>query len=298
MDNFIRKITVLIKEQLGSDYDIRVDLIRKNNDTELHGLIISNGDVKNKMLPTIYLENFFYDYQHGLSLEEITKRIIGIYNANSTACDFNASEVLDFDTIKNRITFQLVNTERNAKFLQTVPHLQYLDFSIIFRINIESTTPEYASIIIKNELFKSWGVDINELYKIAMTNTPRLMPCSITNMSQVIKDLQGEFDADCEDYIPMIPMYVITNDRKTNGCGCILYPDVIENFANVIRSDLYLLPSSVHEMLAVPVSFGSPEELKSIVHEVNCTQVSREDFLSDNVYRYNRDTKKIEILAV
>lgn len=291
MDNFIKKITVLIKEQLGSNYDIRIETIRKNNDTELHGFVILRNDRQEKVTPTIYLEEFFQAYRDGIPLANIVQRIIDVYDTHHKELDFDVSTILNFNAIRNQISFHLINTERNTQLIQGIPHLQYLDFSIIFRINIESQAIGHGSITIKNDLLKSWGICVDELYQIALQNTPRLMPCSIKNISQVIDELHGGSGID------LIPMYVITNDRKERGCGCILYPDVIENFANVIRSDLYLLPSSIHEMIAIPVSYGNVYELKSIVHEVNCTQVSKEDFLSDNVYRYYRDTNRIEIIT-
>lgn len=41
------------------------------------------------------------------------------------------------------------------------------------------------------------------------------------------------------------------------------------------------------ELLCVKESIASPEELKEMVCAVNSTEVSPEDFLSNNVYKYD-----------
>lgn len=296
MDNFIKELTDLIKEQLGSDYDIRIEKRRKNNGTELHGLTILSKTVKENIVPTIYLEEFFNLFQSGITLDNITKRIIEVYKENSKKITFNFNDILDFNKIKNLISFHLINTELNTLLLDKVPHLEFLDLSIIFRINIISNTIGNGSILIKSDLLDTWGISVHELFHTAFLNTPKLMPCRIRRLSDVIEELHGEIDVD------LCPLYVISNNNISNGCGCILYPDVLESFANTMRSDLYILPSSTHEMLILPISSMDISnmdlnELKYIVRMVNCTEVSKEDFLSNSVYQYFRKTKKIEIAS-
>lgn len=296
MKNFIEEITGLIQKQLGSNYDIHTEKVTKNNDTELHGLIIREKGRQKKIVPTIYLEVFFEAYQQGVTLKETAEHIIDIYNAHSAKLDFDITQVLNYDAVKKQISFHLINTERNAKLLQDVPHLQYFDLSIIFRINIESDAIGDASIVLKNNIFELWGISVDELYQNALENTPRLMPCCIQNISKVIKELQGTSEINGINY-SLFPIYVITNEYKSNGCGCILYPNVLENFADVIKGDLYLLPSSVHEMLIIPADFEDASRLRNMVQEVNREQVSVEEFLSDNIYRYYRATKEIKIVT-
>ena len=232
MDNFIKELSDLIKEQLGSGFDIRIDKRQKNNGTELHGLTILNRNTQENIVPTIYLEDFFNLYRNGFSLDSIAKRIIEVYKENSKKITFDFTSLLDFNKVKNLISFHLINTELNTHLLNKIPHLEFLDLSIIFRINIISNTIGNGSILIKNDLLNLWGINVNELFHAAFLSTPKLMPCRISKMSDVIKELQGELDID------LCPLYVISNDNFSSGCGCILYPDVLESFSNIMRSDL------------------------------------------------------------
>ena len=65
--------------------------------------------------------------------------------------------------------------------------------------------------------------------------------------------------------------------------------------ADRINNDLYILPSSVHELITVPASFGSCEDLKKTVRNVNDTVLVSDEILSYSVYRYSRKAGSIEI---
>ena len=52
------------------------------------------------------------------------------------------------------------------------------------------------------------------------------------------------------------------------------------SWQRVLESDLYILPSSVHEVIAVSSDMGSPEMLAQMVVEVNMQEVSLDERLS------------------
>ena len=149
-----------------------------------------------------------------------------------------------------------------------------------------------------------WGVDEDELFKIALLNTQRLFRGSVMSMASVMMDLlsdrmDDEYSSEFFDMVvseDMVPMYVCSNNQKLNGAGVILYKDLLKQFAEKTGSDFYILPSSIHETLLVPVSDQMEvEALRSMVREVNATQVAPEEVLSDNVYIYRREDDKISL---
>ena len=74
-----------------------------------------------------------------------------------------------------------------------------------------------------------------------------------------------------------------------NGAACLLYDDLLKDFSEKHASDFYILPSSVHEVLLLPAEGRKEDEsLSAMVREVNRTQLSAEEFLSDHVYYYSR----------
>lgn len=90
-------------------------------------------------------------------------------------------------------------------------------------------------------------------------------------------------------------MWVISNDRGINGAISMLYEDKLHNLAEELETDLYIMPSSVHEVIAVSASMGDPNELASMVAEINMDQVSLDERLSNQVYHYDKDLRKLTL---
>lgn len=84
-------------------------------------------------------------------------------------------------------------------------------------------------------------------------------------------------------------MYVLTNESTYYGAGGICINYVIRRIMNTIQDDFYILPSSVHELIIVPVLSLSVSEyiLPQIVHRINCSIVDPDDRLSNHAYRLN-----------
>ena len=94
-------------------------------------------------------------------------------------------------------------------------------------------------------------------------------------------------------------MYVLTDSgNKTLGASQLYLKDKIKEFADICECSLYILPSSIHELILIREDFAGicVEELKQMVQSVNATEVSDEDFLSDNLYFYNKETEEISKL--
>ena len=86
--------------------------------------------------------------------------------------------------------------------------------------------------------------------------------------------------------------YVLTN---TNLASSKISLEELDEAAKKMNGDFYILPSSIHELLAVPVSTAEIEELRQMVKEVNDNEVAPEEILGYEVYRYNRETGEVEV---
>ena len=101
---------------------------------------------------------------------------------------------------------------------------------------------------------------------------------------EVIQEMEKDLKESNKDN----PMTIITNDRLVDGASAIFYPGVMDLVGERMQGDYFILPSSVHETLVVPDDGGvSLQELTDMVKEVNMTQVSPEDQLTDQVYHYD-----------
>lgn len=143
--------------------------------------------------------------------------------------------------------------------------------------------------MITNRQVKEWGITVNDLVLAAQQNTPRLFPAKIIDMEEMLAGMRSFISCPSA-----IPMYILTNEQEVNGASALLYGDVLKDFANKKGTDMYILPSSIHEVILLPSDrINDPTKLLSMVHDANTTVVSIGDVLSDSVYYYDRKTDYI-----
>lgn len=279
-----------------TDLTISIVPVKKVNMT-LDGMLIKCSG-KN-FSPTIYINDLYEDYlicgDFDKTLSVACGRLQSMY---SEMGDININSILN--NASEKIIFQVINTEMNTDLLMSLPHRSFLDLSIIYRLIVRDGIDGIHSAKITNELAKMIGMNESQLYQSAFNNTKRLFPSFIRNLSDVVKQSLIEDEVPDEvideligDNVP-IPMFVITNIKNINGAAAILYDDVLHELANNLESDLYLLPSSIHEIIAIPAE-GNPDELSDMVSDINRTQIHMQDRLSDRVYFYNRKDRKVSI---
>ncbi|MDO5403617.1 MAG: DUF5688 family protein, partial [Eubacteriales bacterium] len=187
--------------------------------------------------------------------------------------------------------------------LESVPHKRFLDLAVIFYCLLKQQCDGNATALIYHSHLDMWGVTEDDIFNAAAANTPKLLKSSIRPMSELIKGIIP-FEAGNEQGIEYNEnnsaageqMYVLTNESKIHGAACILYEDVLRDFSDKLGKDLYILPSSIHEVILLPKTADfSIDGLNSMVHEVNCDGVSDDEILSDHVYEYNRSSGMIEM---
>lgn len=80
---------------------------------------------------------------------------------------------------------------------------------------------------------------------------------------------------------------VLTNIDCTYGASAMMCTKALDAICDAWGEAIYILPSSIHEVIAVPESMGSKEDLTKMVREVNTNVLSVDDWLSDYVYYYD-----------
>lgn len=302
-DTFISLITHQVKECLGDGYEVSVIKVTKNNSLDLESLIILRGG--EGVAPSIHLAPYYEAYQEGVSFSGIVDRIIRVYD-NCSVPILCEGFTYSFEEMKPYITYRIVNYERNKKLLNITPHIKFLDLAITFHCLIRDDTEGIGTIRITNEHLQMWGKGLEDISPLAKQNTKHLFPATIRPMDEVIRGLiedeiflddeDNDFKEDLLNTIFQTAwdqksnnMYVLSNQKGINGASCILYEGVLSEFSAKINADLYILPSSIHEVILVPALPGfSKEELTSMVQSVNEQEVPREDQLSDHIYFYSR----------
>ena len=308
-EEFKEKIKDDIKDYMDEKYKNCGVFIRKVNKTncEVDGLNFYNIPGLKNATPTIYVNNLYEEYERTGNYEEVVRAAAetmerGIKSFNEEI----KAELLDTSRLKNNVFFTLINAEQNKELLKTVPHRKFEDLAIVYRWNIGSDSLGMYTNLVDSRLAKKEGLTENDLYNAARKNTKELLPVLVKNMNEVISEiifganeLDDKLNKEFREIIMETPnehsMYVITNESKLYGAASILYEEPLHELAEKFGSNLYILPSSVHEVIAVSADMGSPDDLAEMVYEINMEQVDIDDRLSNQVYCYDKDLRTLRL---
>lgn len=289
--NFTTLVQREVEKRAGENYRVKLNDVMKNNGVVLRGITLMQDD--SNISPTIYLNPYYDAYENGdTTLGTVIDEVIDTYERNKINRSIDMKFFLNYETVRSRIIFKLINTEKNRELLRDVPYISFHDLSIVFQCLVSEERFGNASILIHNVHLQLWKVNARELYECALENTPLLQGYELADMNTVLEEMKalgGIDDEEIEDMQQEVPMYVLSNKSRINGASCILYKDILKDFAMVVDKDLYVLPSSIHEVILLP-SDGTQEseQLKEMVREINQSQVEKEEVLSDSVYYYRR----------
>lgn len=285
----IRRLTLMFP----AGTSIEPQTIPKNNGVSREAIVIHEPDIN--VSPTIYLEDYYRLYKENMSIEELCHIIYDVFLEVRLNHPIDPGFFTDFERAKKRLIFHVINYEKNTALLADIPHIRYLDLAIVFSCMIRMENGEAATILIRNEHLLLWNTDFDTIKKQAFCNTPRLLPAYIQPITEAIHDLIEENPA-LQRLLPASPghfespLYVLTNETQFWGAACMLYPALLSEFADSAGKDLYILPSSIHEVLLLPVTSRDADAyLSSLVHDVNKDQLPETQILSDTVYYFSKE---------
>ncbi len=291
MNVFEDKTLAATSAYFGPGYDVSLTDVRKLGGLVRRGLVIRKKD--EAVAPTIYLDDFLRMVNEGAAFSDIVNDIVSVAEG-ARIPEFDPDFFADFEKVRNRIIMRLVPEGVNRTLLNEVPYFLWNDLAVVFYCQLPETVMEDAGILIRNEHLKMWDISADYLSENAGLNMPRISKAVIIPMASILLECgAGQFDPELTE---KCPMYILTNEKRLYGASALVWSDKIAELSRSLGKDLFILPSSVHEVILLPdTGDEDPECLKEMIHEVNITQVSPEDRLSDELYYFDRETGKVEI---
>ncbi|MCM1192541.1 MAG: DUF5688 family protein [Acetatifactor muris] len=282
-----------VAARLNKETDLKEVL--KLNGIKRYGLIIFDSAIN--VSPTIYLEPFYGKFLETQDWDCVIEDIIKLYRDNMPGEPMDTKIFFDFSQVKEKIFYRLINYAENRELLEQMPHIRFLDLAKVFCIRYEKEEVGSGIISIYHSHLEHWGISADELETVADVNSPLFMAQRISNMSSVLVE-NGVSQEDLSVPMPeeFSSVYVMSNISKSNGAGTICYPNILKTLSEKADRDIIILPSSIHEVILIPFNENeNMETFRDMVHYVNANALEPEDFLSDNVYIYRRNTGQIEI---
>ncbi len=280
---FCEAVRDAVRHRLGHTYQVSLHSVTKNNNVRLESLLI--GTEKTSVMPAVYLNDFYRSYQNGADWEDVISGILQLYETNRNFCYDSVS--FAYEDVQEDIFYRLVNYERNKESLEAMPHYRVGGYAIVFHCMVLAGEERAGNIRLTTEHMKYWGISKEELLRRACANSARLQPTSLRPMAEVMKELMRQ-DVEACASAEEVPMYVLTNDSGNYGASALLDIELLDRFAAALSDDFYILPSSVHEVLLLPLHVApQAERIAAMVREINETQVPEMEYLSDDVLLYS-----------
>lgn len=290
-EEFVEKTADAIRSYMGEESKVVVQKVRKNNGVMLTGISIFAKE--SNISPTVYLEEFYEKYKDGMPLGDIVRELIRCHETHICKSDLDISFYTDYEQVKSRLSCRLIHREKNRELLKEVPYQSYLNLAVVCFCQISNDEIGNGTILVRKCHLNLWEISKEELFRHARKNMQRLFPAKIYSMEELLADAQM-LPVPREKEAPT--MYVLTNEQKLFGAAAILYEGVLKELSDKVGSSMAILPSSVHEVIAVPVSDrADAASLEEMVQEINATQVHPEEVLSDQVYYYDCKKRKLEL---
>lgn len=288
--------------EFGDSAEVYLKTVTKVNDTEREAVTV--GDNGKETESAVYLDDLYQAYRSTGRFDKCVENVIRICREQS--CIRREDLPGTWEEAKPGIQMRIINKEWNREYLKQMPSMYYLNFAIVFCVVLEETGEMNATVSVTDDIMRRWGVNVDMLWYTALDNI-RKEEFQFGSMDVVLegicRDAGLKTDNSKEQMLPgerKCPLYVATNENQSYGARVILREDLLREFAEKRKSDFFILPSSVHELIFVEDD-GKMDagKLKRMVCDINRQPwtIAPEDRLADSIYYYDREKNYVEIVA-
>lgn len=191
-------------------------------------------------------------------------------------------DLMNWEWAKDRLTIRVKNEawERRKDCLTRT----HEGLTIVPYVVVDSDDKSEMSTAVTRDLAMIWQKESNvskqDIFEQAFTN-------------------DAELGIVIRPYVPGSPMWVVSNPENRFGANVVYQRGALQLIQEVVGEDYWLLPSSVHDWIALPQSFAPAEDLLDMVKEVNANVVPEDEVLTDGVYAMDElDEMTAELVKV
>ena len=267
-------------EKRFENAEVRVVDVPKANGIMYTGISVRFAGTN--IAPTVYVNSF---YEQHVPVDVAVRELGNVLTQEQEKIgqmNTNMDWFTDFENVKDKLTARLYNKTTKAEVKRSAKAYGFDDLVIVPYVELEMADRTQGAIKITQKHIDLWGVTARKVIDIALKNTEKT--AKITDLLETIAEMQGIKVEDIPFEVAGPRMLIITNDKTINGASAIL--GKIDYFKEKF-GEFYIIPSSIHEVLVVPVIPGMPKEaLEEIIGQVNREVVVPEEFLSNQAYHF------------
>ena len=298
-----------LKTQISATIDIPIENIEFSKDEDRFSLAGDRLLVKFAEHDDAYevcglhTKELFREFLNGTSFDTILDSTVRDIKQLQRQNPYEKTKkIWKYETVKDSLFIRLLNYDDNSEELNNAVYKRIGDIAQVLYMKISENDGNIMSTKIFKSVVEKWkedGLDLSEdnILEEALKNTERMSPPRIYKWDQMLSnpEYEGEefMSPDTEEAISQDFIgNCLTTAKKINGAVAIFYPGVAERFANVLDSDLYLVFTSVHEVMIHKADGVDVVDLSIILQDTLEEATPKEDFLTRKVYKYEKDTHR------
>ena len=193
----------------------------------------------------------------------------------------------DYSDVRTSLAVLVFDAERERENLDGTVYRRFENLAIV-PVIYRCLSGRHSSCVKICSLWPSiWNVDPERMIDDALHNSPMVLPPAFGSIRDAIRAMHPEL-SDLLAYDSDPRMYYLSNRTRVYGASAMFYPDIMEVISGQLDADLFILPSSLHEIIILPDHGEDPSELLSVVREINEEYIEEQDVLSTSIFYYDR----------
>lgn len=265
-----------------TEEEVSIQEIQKG-ETFLTGICFGKGTLR----PVVYVEQYeelFNEKGYLAVAEDIIATCKNAIKSNN----MDISEITSWSYSKDHLVLCIAPANTNADSLA----IPYLDLELYFRVDLDG-----KSYKVTQQILEKWNVTEKELLEISCTSNKYVVRSMKDTMLEILME-QGMPESMASEILTELEtapteQHVITNSSQCFGASALYNKEIFKEIADKYESDLYICPSSIHELIVLPAKNIPVEDIDTMIREINQRDVSPEERLADHAYIFYRDTMEI-----
>lgn len=274
------------------DAEIRTQQFEKLNGSYLGLQVVSEGRTA---IPIINMEAHYDSFvKKGADLGSMDEVLTRIAEQAQSQPVFETEWMKDYGQVKDHLFVRVSDAVENSARLKNMPHQEVDGLAITCHIALDGPGGAGASTPVTYDLLRSYGINEQQLHEDALAGSMEHFPVVFVSMAEMMSRMMG-IDADMMPPQEGPELMILSNETALYGAGALFYPGQLDEIAQQVGGDYYIIPSSIHEVILVPDDGSIEREaLDSMIREVNTTVVNPEDRLADDAYHYDAKDHVLE----
>lgn len=193
------------------------------------------------------------------------------------------------ETVLNNLFFQAYSKESSQRLIDAglkVFKIASEPFIYVAAVNLTAIlnnddSEANATVKVTESIAEKWGLEDDKIIDHCIRNMLK---------ESIVQSMEEALGIEDEIKIENPGMVVLSNKSKRFGAAQILlYTSRLDIASKLGTDNYYIVPSSIHEVLAIDSSLLSPEQALEMVKSVNEAEVSPEDKLEDALHVFENN---------